>query len=499
MKDWLRRFFRRITPSGSVLQRTVKSGIWVSATKMSLRLSQVLMLIVLARFLPPRAFGLIGIALLTLSAMRRFTEIGLDAALIQQKADNVDEYLDTTWSLEIGRGLLIFGVLFVSAPYIASFFDEPQAGIIIQVLSVSPLLRGLRNPAVVYFRKDLAFHKEFVYQASGGVSQLVVAVGYVLYSPTVWALVFASISRPAVQTVLSYWLHDYCPWPSPNLEAAKELVDYGKWITGASIVRFVYSQGDDAFVGWFLTASSLGFYQYAYRIADLPATELSGIVSQITFPAYSQLQENMEELRDALLQTTRLTAFVTFPIAFGIALVAPSFVRSIIGSEWVPMILTMQVLAMYGLMHSITRNFGAVWKSLDRPDLITKTGIVRIVCIAIFIWPATARWGFEGTAFVVTGVYLVPMLPLDVYLTSKVTETSSIAFYMEYLYPCIAAGTMFGVLWYARGLVELSPLVEFVLLVPSGAIVYVLVSALLEWQFDWGIERILRMIARGVR
>lgn len=499
MKEWIRRFLRRITPTGSVLQRTVKSGIWVSATKLSLRLSQLLMLIILARFLPPRAFGLLGIALLTLSATRRFTEIGLDAALIQQKADNVDEYLDTTWCLEIGRGLLIFSILFVVAPYIARFFSEPDAAIIIQVLAISPLLKGVRNPGVVYFQKDLSFHKDFTYQASGGLVQFIVAVGYVLYSPTVWALVFASISRPATQTILSYFLHDYRPWPSPNLDAAKELIDYGKWITGASIVTFIYSRGDDAFVGWFLSATALGFYQYAYQIADLPATEFSGIISQITFPAYSQLQENMDELRDALLQTTRLTAFATFPIAFGIALVAPSFVRAILGSEWVPMILTMQILAMYGLMHSITRNFGAVWKSLNRPDLGFKTGTLRIFFIAIFIWPATARWGIEGTALVVTGVYLLPMLPVDVYLTSKLTETPSMEFYMEYLYPFIAAGIMFGTLWYARGLVELSPLIEFVLLVPSGAVVYFLVSAVLERQFDWGIEQILRMIVRGVR
>jgi len=499
MKERLHRLLQQITPSGSVLQRTVKSGIWVSATKMSLRLSQVLMLIILARFLPPRAFGLIGIALLTLSATRRFTEIGLDAALIRQKADNVDEYLDTTWCLEVGRGVLIFAVLFVSAPFIAEFFGEPRASDIVQVLAISPLLKGFRNPAVVYFRKDLSFHKEFVYQASGGLSQLLVAVGYVLYSPTVWALVFASISRPAVQSLLSYWLHGYRPWPSPDLEAAKELIDYGKWITGASIIKFVHSQGDDAFVGWFLSASALGFYQYAYRLADLPATEVSGIISQITFPAYSQLQGDMNELRNALLQTTRMTAFIAFPTAFGISLVAPSFVRSIIGSEWVPMIFTMQLLAMYGLMHSITRNFGSVWKSLDRPDLITKMGVIRVICIALLIWPATARWGIEGTALVVTGVYLFPMLPLDVYLTSKLTETPSMKFYKEYFYPFIAAATMFGVLWSIRNFVQLSPIVEFVLLVPSGAIIYILVSAILEWRFDWGIERIIRMIARGIR
>ncbi|EMA59344.1 lipopolysaccharide biosynthesis protein [Halorubrum lipolyticum] len=499
MKDRLRELVERAVPSGSVVQRTVKSGIWVTATKMAVRLSQLLMLLVLARLLSPRAFGLMGIALLVLSGIRRFTDIGINAALIQDKQENIDEYLNTTWTLEAARGVLIFGVLAVAAPFIAGVFDEPGATNLIRVLGLSPLLYGFRNPAIVYFQKDLSFHKDFVFKSSGSVVQFVVGVGYALYSPTVWALVFATVSKSFFKFILSYVLHDYRPRPAFEVAVARRLIDYGKWITGASIIGFVYSEGDDAFVGWFLSATALGFYQYAYRIADMPASEASGIISEITFPAYSRLQGDIDELRGALLQTTRLTAFVAFPLSFGIALVAPSFVPAVLGDEWRPMITAMQILALYGLLHSITRNFGAIWKALDRPDYIVKTGLLRVACIAAFIWPATARWGIEGTALVVVGVYVFPMLPLDVYLSARMVKARQRQLYAEYLYPFVAASVMFGTLWYAAAATELTPLVEFLVLVPSGAVVYFAVAFLLERRFDWGIERNLRMISDGIR
>lgn len=499
MKDRIRELLERLVPTGSVLQRSVKSGVWVSATKMSLRLSQVLMLIVLARLLSPRDFGLMGVALLTLAATRRFTNIGLNAALVQQKEENVDEYLNTTWCLEIGRGLLVFAVVFLAAPYVGTFFGEPRATPLIRVLGLSPVFYGLRNPGVVYFQKDLSFHRDFVYQSSGAVMQFAVGVGYALYSPTVWALVFASVSRPATKFLLSYVLHDYRPWPSFDLEMARELIQYGKWITGSSIIGYVYSQGDDAFVGWFLSATALGFYQYAYRIADMPAREFSSVISKVTFPAYSQLQDDIDELRGALVQSTRLTAFVAFPMAFGIALVAPSFVPAVLGSEWTPMITTMQLLALYGLLHAITRNFGALWKAQGRPDLIAKLGTLRVCCLAVLIWPLTARFGIEGTALTVVGVYVFPMLPIDVYLAARMVEGRSAMLYREYVYPFVAATIMFGSLYYARGVLEVSPLVELLVLVPSGAVVYFVAAALLERRFDWGIERNLRMITDGVR
>lgn len=495
----LGQWLTRVIPSGSVLQRTIRSGAWSSAINLSSRALQILMLIILARLLSPRDFGLLGIALISLTATKQLTKIGLNAALIQKVEENVDSYLDTTWCLEAGRGLLMAGVLFGLAPWIADFFSEPRAMPLIQVMAIGPLLMGIKNPGIVYFRKDLEFHKEFVYKVSGGFVQFVVGVGYALISPTVWALIFAFVAADAVRFLLSYVVHDYRPRPSFDLEKARELVDYGKWITASSIIYFIYRQGDDAFVGWFLSATALGFYQYAYRIADAPSTDIAEVITTVTFPAYSKLQNNPAELRTALLATTRVTAFIAMPVAFGIALITPAFVPVVLGPDWSPMIVTMQLLALYGLLHAVTRNFGSIWKALDRPDLIAKLGALRVVCIAIFIWPATALWGIEGTALVVVGVYVFPMLPLDVHLVAKLTDLKSIALYREWVYPFTASATMFVSLWYARSMVELTPLVELLLLIPAGAIVYAIVAFALLRRFDWGIEDNLTTIVTSFK
>ncbi len=220
MKDSLRAFLARLIPKGSIAEQTIKSGLWMTAIKITNRPLQILMLIVLARFLTPRDFGLVGIALLALVATQRFTKIGLNAALIHEKSDNIDSYLNTTWCLEAGRGILLFIAMFAAAPYLARFFGEPQAEPLVQVIALIPLIYGVRNPAIVYFKKDLSFHKEFVYQTSGGVVQFAVGVGYALYSPTAWALVFAYLSAEVARTTLSYVMLGYRPWPSFDLQKA---------------------------------------------------------------------------------------------------------------------------------------------------------------------------------------------------------------------------------------------------------------------------------------
>jgi len=495
VKRRLRELLAAVVPGGSVLQRTVRSGAWSGAIKVSSRFLQILMLIVLARLLSPRQFGLVGIALLSLSATRRFSQIGLNSALIQHEDENVDTYLDTTWCLEMARGAVIFGALFLLAPVIAGLFDEPSATPLIRVIGVGPLLYGLRNPGVIYFRKDLEFHKQFVYKVSGGFVQFLVGVGYALVSPTVWALVFAYISADVFRFGLSYFIHDYRPWPSFDVSAAKELIDYGKWITASSILYFLYQQGDDAFVGWFISATALGFYQYAYRLADTPSSEVSEIIASVSFPAYSKLQDSPAELREALLATTRVTGFVTIPMALGIALVAPSFVPVVLGDEWTRMIRPMQLLALYGLFHSITRNFGSVFKALDRPDILAKISAFRVACIAVVIWPAATRFGLEGVALTVVGVYAFPMLPLDVYFVSRLTGVDATAFVREWFYPLVASSVMFGGLWTVRGMVETSLLVELVVLVPAGIVVYSAVALLLIRYSPWQIEDDIRSIA----
>lgn len=486
VRRFLQRTAARLTPSGSVAERTVMSGIWVTATNVIDRGLQVLMLIVLARLLTPRDFGLFGITLLVFSAMRKFTEIGVDVALIQQRSENVDDYLNTVWVIEIARGATVAAVLFAVAPLIASLFGEPRAIGLLRVMTLSPLVLGLRNPGVVYFQKNLEFHKQFVYQLSGSVVLFVLTVGYALAYRSVWSLVLGFVAADVTRMIVSYFTHDHRPRFEFDLSLAKELVEYGKWVTGSSILQFLYNEGDDVIVGWVLSATALGFYQLAYRLANAPATEVSQIISQVMFPTYSILQEDSRRLRESFYRTLRITTLVTFPAAFGIAAVTPSFVEAFLGEEWLPMVTAMQLLAIYGLIRALGKTYAPIWMAIGRPDYLTKLSLLSTVLIAVFIYPVTVAYGIEGTALVIVGTDLLVMLPLSVFLVIDSVNTTYFDFLREISYPFVASAMMWAVIMLIRESTSFRwAVAEFTVLVSAGALVYVTVVLALDTIFDW--------------
>jgi PST family polysaccharide transporter/lipopolysaccharide exporter len=485
----IRQLLTRLVPGGGLAERTAKSGVWAVVTNLADRGLQLLMVAILARLLDPADFGLLGIALLTLTAFKRFSKLGFDEALIQKSSGNVDSYLNTYWSIEIVRGLLLGGLLFVAAPYVAAFFGEPRAAPILEVIAVTPVLLGLKNPGIVYFRKDLDFHKQFVYRMSGSTINFVVALALALATQSVWALVLGYVAADAARLVASFLTHGYRPRPGFDVEAARDLFGFGKWMTGAGIVYFVINQGDDAVVGFFLTAASLGFYQVAYRFAKAPATEISQVISSVAFPAYSQLQDDIPQLRAAFFRTLQVTTLVAFPTSVGIAVVAPTFVEAVFGQQWLPMIPVMQLVAVYGLFIALGSTYNPVWKALGRPDFATKLGVLRLVLTAAVIIPATQRFGITGAAAAVLGVYLFPIMPFDVYLIIQAVETNLGRLLRELSYPAVASLLMGGVvLWLQDTLSLSSAILELFLLVAAGAVVYAAAVAVLETKLSWGIR-----------
>lgn len=500
LKEKLKGVLARFVPSGNVAEQALKSGIWASVATVGGRLLQILLIIVLARVLDPSDFGLMGIALITIGSLKHLTNLGIDEALIQKADDDVDSYLNTVLSLEIGRGILISTPVIMAAPVIAGFFGEPRATNIIRVVALSPLLMSLKNPGIIYFQKDLDFHKQAAYKLSYSVTRFAVGVAYVLVWPTVWALVVSYIVADLARLALSYLIHDYRPRPEFHLPLAKDLISYGKWITGGSILYFIYSQGDDAVVGWLLTATSLGFYQTAYQLGLAPGKEMSGVIRKVMFPSFSKVQDDLGRLREGFFRTLQIATFLGFPAAVGIALVTPSFVRAFLGPDWIPMTTTMQMLAIYGLFLTVTNTYSPVWKTLNRPDYGTKLAAVRVTLIAIFIIPMTQRFGIEGAALTVVGITVFPMFFLDSYLLINIMESSYTRLARELSYPTAASGLMgVCVIVVERSLTFPSALVEFAVLVAVGALAYIAAVGLIATQFRWGIDQNLRTVVNVVR
>lgn len=495
----LRGVVGRLLPGEGLREQVVKSGVWLTATNVGDRLLQLVSLAVLARILPPSDFGLLGIALVAVHGLQRFTNLGLDAALIQNREDDVDAYLNTAWVLNLTRGAVIAGVAFAAAPVIAGVTNEPRATQVVRVIGVSPLLLQFRNPGTVYFKKDLNFQKQFLYTIGGSVANVVVAVTLALLWSNVWALVFGYMASDLTRAVSSYLLHDYRPWPAFDTAVAAELIGFGKWMTSTRLLHYLIDEGDDAVVAWVLGAASLGFYQLAYRFAMAPVKEITDVVSTVTFPAYSKVQEDIEQLRTGLFRTVRVTTVVSFPVGFGLAASAPTFVEAFLGTRWLPMVPAMQIIAINGVLISFTSAFGSVWMARDRPDILTKIALVRLPVMVAVLVPAAESFGITGAAAAIVAVYVFPTLPLDVHFVVKQLETSYSRLLAEVQYPLVASAGMGAVVWAVERRIDLAwPVVEFGLLVVVGAVTFLAAVVVLERQFDWGLERDVRVLVDAV-
>lgn len=490
----LSRLLRQIRKPGETLSsRVLVSGFWVFVLRL---ISQVLSLtrtIVLARLLAPNDFGLIGITLVVMSILETFSQTGFQSALIQKKAD-IEDYLDTAWTALAARGVLLYALLFFIAPYAAAFYEIPEAGPVIRVAGLVMLMNGLMNIRVVYFKKELEFQKQFLFLLSGTLADLIISIAFAIALQSIWALVYGLLAGSLAKLVISYLIAPYRPRLRLELARLKDLYSYGRWIFWSSMFIFFLTEGDDAFLGKVLGVTALGFYQMAHRIANLPATQITHVISQVTFPAYAKLQDNPEGLREAYLRVLKLTALLSIPAAAGIFILAPELTHILLGEKWMPMVPVMRVMVIGGAVRSIGATMGPVFQAVGKPEILSRFLFVQVLLVAALIYPLTTTFGIVGTGASV----MIPGLIVNsifAYHILKITGVAPPRFLKAVGFPLIGSLAMILAVFLAKTyLLPASNIAAFVLYVILGAGVYFAIAYLMELHFDYKMRAVFRSI-----
>jgi len=465
------RLLELIEPSdSSFFHRVLHGGFWGGAISLSDRLLQLGKVAVLANLLAPADFGLLGIALLTVEGLRTISKTGFDEALIQREADNVDELLDTAWIIKTARGVAMALVLYAAAPAIAAFFGEPRVELVLRVMGLVIVIEGLANPAVIYFRKDLDFHKQFFYKLSGTVVDVVVAVTTGFLFRNVWALVFGLLAGRVVRTAGSHLFMTYTPGLSFGLSQARNLFGYGRWILASSFMYFIVTMGDDAFIGWFLTASALGLYQVAFRFSNTPATQVTNVISKVLFPAFSKIQNDQRAIRNAYTQTFTFLTILVVPMTTGLILLADDFTTVVLGQQWLPMVPAFQLLAVSGLFRALPGGSGALYRGTGYPQWAFYESVPRFVVLGATLWPFTDRFGITGAALSVT-LAVAATLPITIYKTRDIAGIAWSRQWDRFFFPMVATLVMTPIV----GLLTAPSVFRLGLAVLAGAVTYFVV------------------------
>ena len=267
-------------PSVGHLGRTVKAV---------LAAVNLLRSVVLARLLTPEVFGLMALAGIAIRTIETFTRPGIAQALIARRGQ-FEEVSDTAFTMLVGRGVMLAIALAVAAPWVAAFFEADDLKPMLQVLSLVFVIGSFVNINTISRQRELEFRRLTYLSQATTLAGTVVTIAAAYWLRSVWALVIGQIATVSINVGLSYWLVGGRPRFGFDRRVARDLLAYGKFITGSSIVLFIANEVDSAAVGKLLGPEQLGYYAMAMTTATMVTANLSKAASSIMMPAYSKLQ-----------------------------------------------------------------------------------------------------------------------------------------------------------------------------------------------------------------
>lgn len=468
------------------LRSIVIGSAWMIGARWGMRLIGLVSTVILARLLLPEDFGLVAMGSITLGFVLVFADAGQDFAVIRDQ-NATHEHFDTAWTMSLCIGAAVAIVLFAIAPLAGLYFHEPRAVAVIRVLALRPLISGFTNVGILNFRKDLQFHKEFLFQVVQKFSVFVIVVVLAVLYRSYWALVFGNIFGEVINVGLSYRFHPHRP--KLTLIKLREIWRYSTWMQFAQIGNFLGDRIDQILVGGLAGTTAMGGYNVSQDIASAPTNELIFPIGRASFPVFAKLLKEPDRLADTYVGVLSAAAMISLSTSVGVALVAQDMVLVVLGTKW-------QWVAPLVAWIAIGTGLLGIARTANMILTVTGSGkvfAVRTWLFVVLLFPAALigglTWGSIGVAVarLVAAFLFLPAVFYSVMLIIPVRASQILGRLWR---PAIASMFMAVVVNFSEIDTLSSPTARLLLDALSGALTFVIVSQAL-WMlsgYPTGIE-----------
>ncbi|OQW92459.1 MAG: colanic acid exporter [Thiotrichaceae bacterium IS1] len=464
----------------SLKTQTLAGLKWSSLSQFGRQGMQLLTTIILARLLSPTDFGLVAMAMVVIGFVNIFNDLGLSAAVIQQKNPS-SALLHSIFWVNVAFGTLVMLILFLSATWIGHFYQEPQVIPLLQILSLTFVISGLSTLPQALLQRQLAFQQLAKLEIGATLFASGVGISLAVTGHGALSLVYQTLAGAALTTLLLWNASHWRPQWIFDWAAVKMVSRYSLNLTGYSIFNYFIRNADNLLIGRYLGAQELGYYNLAYRILLYPLATISGVIGRVMFPTYAQIQEDDARFRRAYLQVASSIALITFPMMLGFIVLAEPFILTMFGTQWSPVILLVMILAPLGLVQSIGTTVGAIYLAKGRTDWMFKWGIgTGILAMTAFV--IGLHWGIIGVAvaYAILSLFILayPNFAIPFKLINLRVNELWLVIRLPLLSSLLMALTMRGLQFILPA--EMSTGWELVILVPVGCVTYLLYSFLVN-------------------
>ncbi|WP_165899256.1 oligosaccharide flippase family protein [Rhodovulum steppense] len=273
----------------SLKARAARSTLWTLGEMLSHNVLRLASNLVLTRLLFPEAFGLMALIQVFLTGMSMMSDTGFGPSIIQNNRSREPAFLNTAWTLQVLRGLLLWLLACAFAWPLAAFYDDPRLAQMLPVAGLAIVISGF-NPTRIYTaNRDLVMGRLTIIRITAQVLGILIMVALAILLHSVWALVIGSLASAAISLALfHYALPGHRDRFQIERTAFGELFHFGKWIFISSAAGFMVNHADRAILGKFITLEMLGIYTVGFFLASVPLLLGRPLASKIVFPLYKQ-------------------------------------------------------------------------------------------------------------------------------------------------------------------------------------------------------------------
>lgn len=462
----------------SIKNQAAKGVMWNAIERFSTQGMQFVLTIVIARILSPDDYGLVAMLGIFMAIAQTLVDSGFGNALIQKKNRTEIDY-STTFYFNIIISIFIYVLFFISAPWIAQFYNQPKLTMVARVYGVLIVLNSLasiqmtRLTIALDFRK-LAFASLLSVSVGGSIGIWMAYQGY-----GVWALVcqalFGGLAWAGGLWLFARWIPKCCfSWTS-----FRTLFSFGSKILFSSLLHTLYTNMYSLVVGKCFNASTLGYFNRAYTLGLFPAQNFANIIQKVTYPIQCRYQDDNERFNQIFISYLRIAGFVLFPLMIGLAVLAEPVIAVLLTERWLPIVPLLQIICMSMMWLPMMQANVSVLDAKGRSDYHLHSEIIKKI-LAVFILLSTLPFGIKGVCLGML-IYSITDLIVVIAYSRKLTSIGYRGQLKIFIPSLFLAFSMGGIVWLATYYID-SSAGKLIIGGISGLIVYSTLAYLFKFK-----------------
>lgn len=420
----------------SLRSKTIVGSFWMIIERFGYLSIQFISNLVLARLLMPSDFGTIGVLLIFTALSAVLIDSGLGAALIQKKQiSNIDK--STVFYTNLILAFFVYILVFICAPNIAIYFRNPNITKLLRVIELMVVIDAFASIQSSLLSREMDFKTLVKMRVFSILLAVIISIVCALYGMGVWSLVIQYLVYSLTRAILLWGRSKWKPTLEFSTSSFKSLFGYGSKLLLSQFISELYVNFQSILIGRNFTSSDLGYYTQARQLQQIPVSSLSHVVNSVSFPAFSRLQDDKNQLLMMVRQNLKVLVFINTPIMFLLTVIAKPLIVLLYSEKWLDSVPYFQFLCIgFGVLLIIHQCSLSLLRASGRSDYVLKLEIIKKIIGVVLLVIGIKIYGIWGILMGLTVNSIIELFLNGFYLKKEIGY-SVIRQFFDFL-PCLS-------------------------------------------------------------